>query len=107
MLQPYPKTPAGRAGRAALFLLMAAADPGLLESRYFEGLFSEPKVARILARRVRANAALAELAVRHAGQLPEEVVQAARAALAAAPKRIPLFPELVRETHAAPEREAA
>jgi len=65
-----------RAGHAALFLLLAAADTGLLESHYLEGLFSEPKVARILARRVRANAALAELAVRYADRFPEEVTAA-------------------------------
>jgi len=107
VLQPYPKTPAGRAGRAALFLVMAAADPGLLENRYFQGLFSEPRVAELLARRVRASALLAERAVRGAAWLPENVVAAARAALAAAPKRIPLFPERTGEAPAAPEREAA
>ena len=107
MLHPYPKTPAGRAGRAALFLLMAAADAALLESRYFDELLAEPRVRELLARRVRAHPALAETALRHGGRLPEGVAAAARAALAAGPKRISLFPEIEGEPPEAVEREAA
>jgi len=107
MIQPYPKTAAGRAGRAALFLTMAAADRHLLETPYFAELIREGRTVRLLARRVRASPGLAELAVRFAASLPDSVVAAARAALTAGPKRIPLFPKVAPEAPEAAEREAA
>jgi len=92
MIQPYPKTAAGRAGRAALFLTMAAADQRLLESPYFAELIREGRTVRLLARRVRASPDLAELAVRFSDWLPEAVVAMARATLASGPQKVPLFP---------------
>ncbi|WP_293181287.1 trans-2-enoyl-CoA reductase [Oceanithermus sp.] len=92
MTQPYPKTAAGRAGRAALFLTMAAADRQLLETPYFAELIREGRTVQLLARRVRASPGLAELAVRFAAWLPEAVVATARATLADGPQKVPLFP---------------